>query len=246
MIKRTAILFFAALLGACAADNEPVIERVKIPAQALAVGGQLPVISLTGDALAQPGAAAWAEFPEHQVELSLAPPVHPSINLRHESDTPTVPAYVQSASDGQRLYIRLRWPDVTKSTATSREEFADGAAVQFALDAGAATSFMMGAAAGPVNIWYWKAGREDAQNLAAGGFGSTTVLDPAGLKVATHYSDGQWTLVFSRALAADGDYLVDFSSLTGHIALALWQGDTRQRDGLKHVTMGWIELGVGK
>lgn len=246
MKRLTAVLLLSGLLGACAADKAPVAEKAAIPAQVLAVGGMLPVTSVEGADLAQPAAAEWAEFAEHRVDLSLAPPVHQSINLRHAADTPDVPLFVQAASDGMRLYIRLRWEDATENAGTSREEFADGAAVQFALEGGAGTSFMMGTPTGPVNIWYWKAGSDGAQNLAAGGFGSTTALESAGLAAAADYSDGQWSLVFSRALASGGEHMADLSALKGHIALALWQGDTRQRDGLKHVTMGWIELAAAR
>ena len=49
-----------------------------------------------------------------------------------------------------------------------------GAAVQFALKAADVTPYLMGVAGAPVNIWYWKADDDSADNLAAGGPGSTS------------------------------------------------------------------------
>ena len=96
---------------------------------------------------------------------------------------------------------------------------------------------------GPVNIWYWKAGLTQAQNLAAGGFGSTTTLDQAGLVSSSIYREqGEWVVVFSRPLIQPGEHQVQLDSGSASLALALWQGDQKQRDGLKHVTMGWVSL----
>ena len=154
-----------------------------------------------------------------------------------------VPVFIRAARDGENLYLRLRWPDASKNSSTGRTEFADGAAVQFALEGGDNTSFMMGAANGPVNIWYWKAGQEQAQNLAAGGFGSTTPLDSAGLISSSVYRDkGEWVVVFSRPLNTNGEHQVPLADGRANMAFALWQGADRQRDGLKHVTMGWVSL----
>ena len=212
------------------------------PVEALAIGGSVRML-VTDQDLQDPENSRWREAQEYSMELSMAPPVHPSINLRYDPTTPAVPVFLRAATDGQKLYLRLRWPDNSKNTATSRTGFADAAAVQFALGDAATTSFMMGAPDGTVNIWYWKAGQEQAQNLAAGGFGSTTRLEPAGLVSSSTFRDnGEWVVVFSRDLDETGEHLVRLGTVPANLALALWQGDQRQRDGLKHVSMGWVTL----
>jgi len=212
------------------------------PVEALQVGGSVVVLK-TSAGLGDPDSVAWREAQEYLMELGLAPPVHPSINLRYDATTPPAAVFLRAATDGERLYLRLRWPDASQNMAGNRSEFADGAAVQFALGDSATTSFMMGAPAGPVNIWYWKAGQTPAQNLAAGGFGSTTALELAGLNASSLYRDsGEWVVVFSRPLDQAGEYQVQLQNVTASIALALWQGDGKQRDGLKHVSMGWVSL----
>lgn len=178
------------------------------------------------------------------MELGLAPPVHASINLRHEADKAALPVYLRAATDGERYYLRLRWQDSSDNRSTSRTEFADGAAIQFALEGEASTSFMMGGPGAPVNIWYWKAGQQQAQNLAAGGFGSTTRLPDNNLEVVeTYRKNGEWVVVFSRSIQQQGEFQVKLENDSVLLSLAIWQGDDEQRDGLKHVAMGWITAG---
>ena len=242
---------FACLLGACSEDNiasgqpETVAPTPvdNTPVQALEVGGTVSLLQQPGTDFSAPNSEAWRAAQEYSVNLSLAPPVHQSINLRYDPATPPVTVNLRAASDGDQLYLRLRWPDESQDTATSREAFSDGAAVQFALGGGPTTSYMMGATTTPVNIWYWKAGAEQPQNLAAGGFGSTTRLDQGQLSTNSIYRDsGEWVIVFSRPLEQKGEHQADLKQDALTVALALWQGDARQRDGLKHTSPGWFTI----
>jgi len=247
-----ALLLSAAMLAGCSSSepeapteskSAPVAVMIDdTPVEPLQIGGSISLLQASGD-LGDPQAAGWREAQEYSMDLGMAPPVHQSINLRLDASAAPQPIYIRAASDGKKLYLRLRWPDTSENTATSRTDFADGIAVQFALGDPATTSFMMGAPTGPVNIWYWKAGQAQAQNLAAGGFGSTMPLNIAGLESSSLFREnGEWVVVFSRPLLQVGDHLVNLESGTANVAFALWQGDQRQRDGLKHVSMGWVSL----
>lgn len=239
-ISKVLPLCLLCLVTAC---SESVTVVDDTPAQALQAGGSVNLLQKPGANFSSPDDAAWRDAIEYAMDLNLAPPVHPSINLRYDPSTPALPVKLRAASDGQSLYLRLRWDDSSQNTTTSREAFADGVAVQFALEGGDSTSYMMGAASTPVNIWYWKAGSDEAQNLAAGGFGSTTQLARGQLWVTSNYrSSGEWVVVFSRPLDQEGDYQVDLGNGSTLIALAVWQGDKQQRDGLKHVSPGWVTL----
>jgi len=231
------------LVGLLAACSESVVVVDDTPVEALQAGGTVSLLHKAGANFSSPDDPAWRDAQEYSMDLDLAPPVHASINLRHDPGAPATPVKIRAASDGKSLYLRLRWDDSTQNITTSRDEFADGVAVQFALEGGDTTSYMMGAPSAPVNIWYWKAGSDGAQNLAAGGFGSTTQLEPGQLTVNSTYKEsGEWVVVFSRPLSQEGDHQADLNSDSVLIALALWQGDKRQRDGLKHVSPGWITL----
>src|SRR5690606_2869022 len=111
----------------------------------------------------------------HRIALSSAPPVHPSTQLRF-NPMHMGHVYFQLARTSERFYVRMRWYDATENRENTVDTFSDGAAIQFALN-GEDTSFMMGTGPDkPVNIWYWRANQDEVENLAAGGFGSTTHL----------------------------------------------------------------------
>jgi DMSO reductase family type II enzyme heme b subunit len=50
----------------------------------------------------------------------------------------------------------------------------------------------------------------------------------------------------TRPLAVSGDYEVSFRRLEVPVAFAVWQGSEGQRDGLKHVSDGWVILDMSE
>jgi DMSO reductase family type II enzyme heme b subunit len=189
----------------------------------------------------------WDRLPEYRVHVMPAPAVHPSVELRVNYDDPGYDVYLHLARTSDRLYVRMRWRDDTRDTATTKNRFRDAAAVQFSLGDDA-TSYLMGSGPQePVNIWYWPGDGTPVQNLAAGGYGSTTILPTQSVTGAAIYeeNDGdpnEWAVVMSRPLAVTGDYEATFRRLEVPIAFAVWQGSDAQRDGFKHVSDGWVIL----
>ena len=161
-----------------------------------------------------------------------------------------MPLYFSAVSDGSRLYVKLRWADETADRVTSLDRFRDGAAVQFALQSADVTPYLMGVAGAPVNIWYWKADDDSAENLAAGGPGSTTRLDDQPLGAASAHGkaafapENQWVVVMSRAIDAGGMHMasLDPAGDPQALAFAVWQGADGERDGQKNASTGWIFL----
>jgi dimethylsulfide dehydrogenase subunit gamma len=192
----------------------------------------------------------WDRVPEYQVWLEPAPPWHPSIELRTTDDAKGQPLYFSIVSDRDRLYVKLRWLDPSQDVETKSNRFRDGVALEFALGSAEDTPYMMGLSEAPVNIWYWHADSNTAENLAAGGPGSTTRLVEQPVSADSAYGTGQtaqdrqWTVVMSRPLAATGEHTVE---LTGNkdrqpLAFAVWQGAAGQRDGQKNASTDWIML----
>lgn len=189
----------------------------------------------------------WERLPEYRVTMSPAPAVHESVELRVNYDEEPSHLYMTLAKTSERFYVRLRWIDETQDTATAFDRFRDGAAVQFSLGSDE-TSYIMGD--GPesaVNIWYWRSGGDQVQNLAAGGPGSTTMLEDQSASGQSVYmnNDGdpnEWTVVMSRPLAGTQDHDASFDRDVVPMAFALWQGADKQRDGFKSVSDGWILL----
>lgn len=191
----------------------------------------------------------WDRIPAYRIALIAAPPVHASAQLRYDPQK-TGHVYFQLARTSERFYVRMRWPDATQNQENTVDTFSDGAAIQFAID-GMDTNFMMGTShEKPVNIWYWRAGRQEIENLAAGGFGSTTTLpDQVVTGKATYHADEPgknqyWSLVMSRELAVSGDHQINLQNGQIPVSFALWQGEDGQRDGNKVINMGWIMVDV--
>ena len=192
---------------------------------------------------------AWDTLPQYQLELGMAPPVHPSVMLMHDPDAGTVPLFFRLASDGRNFIVYMRWPDPTDNSHDTYDRFSDGAAIQFALSGGDQTSYMMGTTGVPVNIWYWKGGSDQAQDLAAAGFGNTSLLGSQNVAVSSDYSDeqGEWKVVFSRPLAGNNEYqaILDGEQAI-HVSFAIWQGEEEHRDGLKRTSTDWITVQMEK
>lgn len=194
----------------------------------------------------------WDRVPTYRTHLLPAPPVHQSVKLRFdEGATRGKHINFQVARTDERFYVRLRWKDATQDIGTTVDDFRDGAAVQFALN-DADTSYMMGTGTEkPVNIWYWRADQTQIENLAAGGYGSTTILEQQTVTGASAYVsqqialDSEWHVVMSRPLKAVDKYDVNFQRKTVPMGFALWQGSDKERDGNKRVTHTWILLDTG-
>ena len=192
----------------------------------------------------------WDRLPVYRTDLYSAPPVHASVILRFDQNTALEPKhlYFQVARSDDRFYIRLRWKDATDDSATTVDRFRDGVAVQYAIN-GPDTSFMMGSGPdNPVNIWYWQSDKAQVDNLAAGGYGSTTRLPEQSVAGASSYitdaivQDNQWHVVMSRPLKIEGEHQVDLSRDSIPVVFALWEGSQDQRDGDKRVSANWIML----
>jgi mono/diheme cytochrome c family protein len=83
-----------------------------------------------------------------------------------------------------------------------------------------------------------------ATHLAARGFGTTTVRPKSSQLVAAKgdWKDGRWTVLLSRPMAVDTKDGVGLKAGDGcSIALAIWDGQHRDRDGQKLVSI-WHDL----
>ena len=91
-------------------------------------------------------------------------------------------------------------------------------------------------------------GTGKVENLAAGGFGSTTTLKQQTVSGSSNYVakqvklDNEWHVVMSRPYKASDEYDVNFERDTVPMAFAVWQGNEKERDGNKRITHTWINL----
>ena len=191
----------------------------------------------------------WQRIPTYRTHVFPAPPVHQSVALRFDDGAMRGKhLYFQVARTSERFYVRLHWKDQTEDRSSKVDAFGDGVAVQYALN-GDDTSYMMGSGPEkPVNIWYWRADKRDVENLAAGGFGSTTLLPEQsvsgdGLYVPQQIElDNEWQVVMSRPLEPASEHEVNLTQGVVPMSFAVWQGSDNERDGNKRVTHTWILL----
>lgn len=249
-IYRAVLLGLAMTTGAAQADHSELNPNVTD----VSPGDTVKVSRIPGTIYLRtqndPDDLIWDRLPIYRTDLYTAPPVHASVILRFDQSTALEPKhlYFQVARSDDRFYIRLRWKDATEDRATTVDRFRDGVAVQYAIN-GPDTSFMMGSGPdNPVNIWYWQSDKQQVDNLAAGGYGSTTRLPEQSVAGASSYitdaivQDNQWHVVMSRPLKVEGEQQVDLSRDSIPVVFALWEGHQDQRDGDKRVSANWIML----
>lgn len=110
---------------------------------------------------------------------------------------------------------------------------------------------MMGSPVAPVGIWYWRADRMNIEALIARGPGTLAKAQDETLGGRAFYrfnpdtEQGYWYLVVSKDLRQHAKNAVSFRRQTIPFAVALWQGDADQRDGLKRVSE-WLTIDLSK
>ena len=186
--------------------------------------------------------ATWDKVPAREISLTTAFPGHESI-----TGTSVVGnVAVQAAKTASGVLVRLRWKDAAANTTKEPGKFADGVAVQFALDRKTTTVPFMGGGGKMVNVWYWNAANNAAENMVADGFGTLTLLPTQDVRASGRHANGEWTVVFFRPYGAAEDTAIKLSAKGGRYpgAFAVWEGSNQERDGFKAVTMVWQNLAL--
>jgi DMSO reductase family type II enzyme heme b subunit len=183
---------------------------------------------------------SWQRVPAREIALTTAFPGHPSI----VGTSRVAKITVQAAKTAEGVLLRLKWRDATADAAKDVGRFADGAAIEFPLDRKASTLPFMGGGGKMVNIWYWSAAKNAAENMVADGFGTATRLPTQDVRANGRHAGGEWTVVFFRAYRTTEKAAIRLAAAGGPtpVAFAVWEGSNQERDGLKAVTLAWQNL----
>lgn len=202
---------------------------------------QIPVADAAGDdeGLDAPDGAAWADIRAVEVPLASAPSSVPEA-----ADTSVESMAVKAAITEDRFYLRLAWADPTADEEiTDMRTFADAAAVQLPVNTTTRPQIAMGSTRSPVNVWYWTPAG-GAEDLLAGGPGTTTSFDDGAVEASATHANGRWQVVFARDLSAGPERTAIRSNRDLDVALAVWNGSNSERSGRKAVSE-WHTFAMG-
>lgn len=193
-----------------------------------------------GDALADPGAAAWSEAKTNEIPLASAPS-----GLPNADSVSTDAVAVEAVRTEDSLYVRLSWKDDTKNASTAElKAFGDAVAMQVPAQSSTHPDIALGSQDTPVNVWYWNAA-EGTEEILAGGQGTITEINQPAIEAHGVYEDGSWTVVMERSLSADIDNRVNFDDETDvDVAFAVWNGANAERSG-HHSVSEWFTYPFG-
>ena len=149
---------------------------------------------------------------------------------------------VRALYGAKEMALHLEWPDASPAKEHVIGAFADGAAVQWPVRYGPGETLPyvgMGHPAAPVALWLWRAD-DSVETLAAEGFGTLTAQPGDGVKARGMWTDGIWRVVFARPLRAPPDdhrmRLDPNAQGLVPVAFAVWNGEARERNGLKRLS----------
>ena len=203
--------------------------------------------------LLDPAADVWAkaevqEFPLVPTPLKGNPLVEKiSPFIAQSTDHGTVRSLKAAGlHNGAVLCVRVSWASEKHEKIADLDQFVDGVAVMFPLSAGA-SAFTMGAPGNPVNAWYWKADKADVPfNVVAEGYGTSVRHAGKEVKLASRavHQDGQWHVVFQRALDVGNEYAQFVPGTPTKVAFGVWDGGNRERAGRKSFSGDFVLAAV--
>ncbi|MDX1745582.1 MAG: ethylbenzene dehydrogenase-related protein [Halobacteriales archaeon] len=200
---------------------------------------QIPVSEAGDAALANPDASGWEEIQAVDVPLASAPSSVPEA-----SDTSVEELSVKAAISESQFFLRLSWSDATADQSiTDPQAFVDAAAVQLPVNATTRPQIAMGSTRSPVTVWYWNP-ESGAEELVAGGPGSTTLIEDGAVTATATHSNGRWQLVMSRDLSVGEGRTTIHPDRDLDVALAVWNGSNLERSGRKSVSE-WHSFAMG-
>ncbi|WP_435101411.1 ethylbenzene dehydrogenase-related protein [Halarchaeum sp. P4] len=185
-----------------------------------------------GQQFENPTSDAWLDTESVEVSMAGAPSGAPNAK-----DVTVTTTHVRVVRTDAKLYVRMRWKDPTMNrTADDPGEFPDKAAIELPVNESARPPISMGSRSNPVNVWVWSAS-DGAEELVAGGPGTTTYMANTSIETNATYADGHWQVVFERTLTATGANRTDITLEHDlNVAFAVWDGGNGERGGHKAVS----------
>lgn len=192
-------------------------------------------VNQVDEPLESPADDRWEGIDAATVAMSSADSGLPGAN-----ETTAEEVDVKVAESDERVHVHVAWDDEEPNDGIAGpDEYADAVALQWPAEGGDTPPIAMGSEESPVNVWYWS-GATGTENLVASGAGTTTAVASDAIDAEGTYEDGRWRVVFSGDV--DGTP-VDTGEDT-EVAMAVWDGESAERGGIKAVSE-WQTLPFG-
>ena len=141
-----------------------------------------------------------------------------------------------ASEDGGDLWGVSR--EAAAATPTAGGEFSDAVAIQLPAQPPAGNRrpyFLFGDAESPVDLWFLDLATQSVRRYAGRGSASLAPSDDEDVAATARYDQGEWTVVFKRALRTSGG--VTFAEAQYlPIAFSVWDGTSRERGNRRGLT----------
>lgn len=201
------------------------------------------------DALLEPGAPAWGKAEPERIALIGTPlglQPTPAIRVAWADRKIGAVASVSVAAvhDGRTLAFALEWSDPSENREMhDTTAFPDAAAIVLPVVAGA-PMLTMGSPGLPVNAWYWRADEAAGRDVVAEGIGTSRAVAGGPVAARGVWKGGRWRVVLTRDLRVQTSEPVAQlePGQTTQFGVAVWEGGSGERAGIKAFSVDWREL----
>lgn len=210
----------------------------------------LNVKLVQGDLSVDPEDPRWKDLEGHYFPLS------GQITFAPRLFTPSLDSVsVKAMHNGKEVAFLVMWDDITQdpkpvgsgAQASNANTLSDAIAIQFPvkIEGFVKPYFIMGDSERAVNLWIWKPDGHGVKESNASGITKETPQDQASQNVEGKgiYSQGQWRVVFKRALVTqdkDRDITIEAGKFIP-VAFSAWDGSNGD-EGAKRSVSAWYYL----
>ncbi|MGI9373379.1 MAG: ethylbenzene dehydrogenase-related protein [Hyphomicrobiales bacterium] len=199
------------------------------------------------DRFFDPGAAGWAGVSTTSVEmvpapLGLQPNEYIQVSWEDRDYGALESLDAKSVHDGAQIAIWLSWAKAKPDTG-GQEGFPDSAALAFPIaDVPDITS--MGTPKAPIHLLHWMARKNALRAVVAQGIGSSMEGADVAQSVKAGWTQGRWSVVFTRSLIAGKQAVSLVPGTQSQIGFAVWDGSNEERAGIKAVSADWTDFQI--
>ncbi len=197
------------------------------------------------DSYLDPAAAVWSSEAANRIDmipapLGLQPTDHIIATWENRPYGEAEWADLKSVHDGETLAVHISW-SCAKISIGASEGFPDAAAIAFPVR-GEPILLSMGSSDAPMHMLQWKAKGNETRSVLAEGIGSSLPGPSVSENGKGGWSQGIWSVVFSRSLNAPENASPLSAGMTTLIGVAVWNGTNEERAGIKAVSGDWTDF----